>query len=256
MGSPWFYLEFLQMFLVQLVREGFSNPAIFALDYTLVPDATFPIQLRQVVRGYEEVLSFAKDANNVVLSGDSAGATLGLSLLLHLARPFQDVRALAPRRGLPTPGMAAFISPWVTLQSARYAPAASDYLDVNTLRMYAAMYAENRQGLATAKSDALLSPGTCTDLAWLGDACPSRGMLVTYSAAEVFAPEIEAWLENLSKTGAEIKANRCCQVPHAWPVASVFLGSSDETRVSGLRHICQWLRARPSTKANIPAELL
>jgi len=248
MGSPWFYLEFLQTFLAQLVQAGYENPAIFALDYTLVPDASFPTQLRQALRGYEEVLRYAKDASKVVLSGDSAGATLCLSLLLHLARQFHDIRTLAPRRELPTPGMAVLISPWVTLHSPRHRSTPSDYLDAATLGKYAAMYAGKRQRREAAEPDPLLSPGTCTDAAWWKDACPARGMMVTYGDVEVFTPEIDAWIRQLEIWGIDVDVEQEWNAVHAWPVASVFLCSSDEARVSGLRSISRWLHGRPPPK--------
>src|SRR3954471_17175012 len=86
MGSSYFYLEFLLSWLSLLKDSGrFQNPAIFALEYTLVPDASYPAQLYQTVAGYEYVLSMIQDPSKICVSGDSAGATLILSLLLHIA---------------------------------------------------------------------------------------------------------------------------------------------------------------------------
>ena len=75
MGSSHFYLEFLLTWVSTLVQSGYRNPAIFALDYTLVPDASFPVQLEETCRGYEHVLTLA-DPSNVCVAGDSAGAFL------------------------------------------------------------------------------------------------------------------------------------------------------------------------------------
>ncbi|RYP79733.1 hypothetical protein DL770_006522 [Monosporascus sp. CRB-9-2] len=57
MGSCFFYLEFLLTWASLLTEAGHRNPAIFALDYTLVPDGSFPTQLEEAIASYEHVLS-------------------------------------------------------------------------------------------------------------------------------------------------------------------------------------------------------
>ena len=43
MGSSYFYLEFLLTWLSVLkIHGGFRNPAILSLEYTLVPDSSYP----------------------------------------------------------------------------------------------------------------------------------------------------------------------------------------------------------------------
>ena len=107
MGSSYFYLEFLLAWLSLLKDSGYSNPAIFALEYDLVPDAQFPTQLEQTVTGYEYVCSITRDPSRICVSGDSAGATLILSLLLMIGgKPDHEKKR---------PGFASLISPWPTL---------------------------------------------------------------------------------------------------------------------------------------------
>src|SRR3569833_3354868 len=103
MGSTWFYLEFLLSWLHLLRCSGYKNPAIFALEYTLVPDGVFPTQLVEALHGYEHVLSFARDPAKVVVSGDSAGAAIVLSLLLYLSQRARkpDVFGIRIRPGRP-----------------------------------------------------------------------------------------------------------------------------------------------------------
>jgi len=63
MGSCYFYLEFLFAWM-ELLRahpsKPYKNPAVLALDYTLVPEETYPTQLEEVVAGYRWLLSRAK----------------------------------------------------------------------------------------------------------------------------------------------------------------------------------------------------
>jgi hypothetical protein len=67
MGSSYFYLEFLLSWLSLLCEAGYSNPAIFALEYTLVPDASFPTQLCDTIAGYRHVLSVARRPGDYLL---------------------------------------------------------------------------------------------------------------------------------------------------------------------------------------------
>jgi hypothetical protein len=85
MGSAYFYLEFLLVWVSLLKDAGYDNPALFALDYTLVPEATYPTQVQQALAGYKYVLSIVDDPSQICVSGDSAGATLILSLLFCLS---------------------------------------------------------------------------------------------------------------------------------------------------------------------------
>ena len=56
MGTSYFYLEFLLAFHTLLSDSSytgtrFSNPSILALEYTLVPQASYPTQLHQAIAG-------------------------------------------------------------------------------------------------------------------------------------------------------------------------------------------------------------
>lgn len=75
MGSPYFYLEFLMAWITLLQQSGHSNPAVLALDYTLVPKAAYPTQVQQTLDGYRHALSLIGDPARIVVSGDSAGGT-------------------------------------------------------------------------------------------------------------------------------------------------------------------------------------
>lgn len=249
MGSSYFYLEFLLSWLSVLSMSGYKNPAIFALEYTLVPDATFPAQLKEALKAYEHVLEFARDASRVVLSGDSAGASIVLSLLMYLADPVGDIGENgSPVASLEKPGMAALISPWVTLHSNRYKSTQSDYLDAGTLEEYAKEYA----GLSnTPKLQPLevmrnprISPGDCKDHEYWRAASPVHGFFVTYGREEVFAPEVEAWMALLTR--AKVQASGVSEEGgiHAWPVTSLFLCSAENERLKGIRSIVGEIQRR------------
>ncbi|OTB06869.1 hypothetical protein M426DRAFT_318584 [Hypoxylon sp. CI-4A] len=242
MGSAYFYLEFLLTWLSLLNDSGYSNPAIFALDYTLVPDASFPTQLEEAIAAYEHVLSTVQDPDRICVSGDSAGATIVLSLLLHLAnmdRHREKMDMLGSWR-LAKPGTAVLISPWVTLVSTKHQNTTSDYLDAGNLHQYARQYA----GGSVSANDPLLSPGNCRDVSWWKSAAPSKGMFMAYGAEEVFAPEITDLIRFFEKNEIKIHSREEKGGIHAWPVACLFLSSSLSDRQKGLKTLVDEIRSK------------
>ena len=231
MGSSYFYLEFL-LALVSLLKSdaGYRNPALFALEYTLVPDASFPTQLQQSIAGYEHVRSIVENASRICLSGDSAGATLVLSLLLHIANsPCYEKRR---------PGYAILISPWVSIVSPNNRDTPSDYLNANSLELYGRQYA----GSETKLKDPLVSLGVCKDREWWSKASPSAGFSFLYGAEEVFGPETRNLIAFLRKSGCCVSVREEPGGIHAWPVATLFLSDTQEERQKGLREIVKMIK--------------
>ncbi len=250
MGSSYFYLEFLLAFVSLLRNSGFSNPAILALEYTLVPDASYPVQLHQALAGYRCILSITHDPSKICVSGDSAGGTIILSLLLHLAHSNQEngrsngqvytIEAREAGGESILPGMAALISPWMTLVSPLDKNTTSDYLDSFSLHQYAKQYA----GAKYSVSDPFISPGKCKDATLWRKAAPSRGIFVTFGAEEVFAPEIRGLVAMLKGAGIGVETQDQDGGIHAWPVASLFLSSTMQERQKGLKAIVERIRER------------
>ncbi|KAI1302572.1 Alpha/Beta hydrolase protein [Xylaria venustula] len=239
MGSSYFYLEFLLTWLDLLKKAGYENPSIFALEYTLVPDDSFPKQLEEAIAGYDHVLSTVRDPGKICVSGDSAGATIILSLLLHLAKMDYHADAMdgIGQWRLPKPALAVLISPWVSLVSDRHKNTKSDYLDITNLHTYAEEYAR----CDISSDDPLLSPGQCKDIAWWHMACPHHGFFVAYGEEEVFAPEIEELVHFWKKGGIKIASHGESGGIHAWPVASLFLSESKQ-RLMGLKLLAHEIR--------------
>lgn len=242
LGSCYFYLEFLLAWHSLLVEAGFENPAVFALDYTLVPDASYPTQMLETLQGYRHVLEVAGDASRVCVGGDSAGGTLILSLLLRLGSEARDPeqggvseglrRGLSGPSPLAVPRMAALISPWVKLKSRLHYPSTVDYLNRETLWKYAHEYAG-----AAMLNQHLASPGSCVDEKLWRAASPQRGYVIVFGEQEVFGPDIGDFINRRVRSGIETKALRFDGGVHAWPVASLFLSSTTEKRLQGLRWI-------------------
>lgn len=220
MGSSYFYLEFLITWISILKESGFVNPAIFALEYTLVPEQTYPHQLGEMLVGYNYVLSIAGDPDQIVVSGDSAGGTLTLSLLLSLASQHPNKK----------PALATLISPWTNLVSELNRNTSTDYLNVEKLHDLARQYA----GLHRVY-DPLISPGCCMDTLWWERAMPTKGMHYYYGSEEVFCESIRTMAKRLERIGPVTCHED--ESLHAWPFAVLFLGGHKEERAAGLRTV-------------------
>jgi acetyl esterase/lipase len=243
MGSSYFYLEFL-LALLSLLSKDFHNPAILALEYTLVPDASYPTQLHQAIAGYKYLQSITS-FNQIIVGGDSAGASIILSLLLHLGNGFKGESEIGngTARQLGLPGMAVLISPWVTLVSGKDKNTRSDYLDAENLHRYARQYS----GTKVSVHDPLISPGKCRDVSWWRKAAPEKGFFISYGADEVFMPEIKDLIALLEKADVRVESQEAEGGIHAWPVASLFLCSTREERTKGLREIVKQISDRMVT---------
>ena len=230
MGSSYFYLEFLLAWLSLLRHSGYRNPAIFALEYDLVPDTQFPAQLEQTVTGYEYACSVAKQSSRICVSGDSAGASLILSLLLVIA----GLEGHEERR----PGFASLISPWPTLFSAKNRDTRSDYLNADSLHLYGRQYAGSEPNL----NNPTVSPGLCKDVNRWFKASPKAGFCVIFGSEEVLGPETRDLVALLRKSGCSVSVREEPGGIHAWPVVSLFLADSKHQRLKGLKDLTRMIR--------------
>lgn len=231
MGSSFFYLEFLMAWVSLLKKAGYQNPALFALEYSLVPDEVYPRQVFQARAGYNFVLSKVMDSAQICVSGDSAGATLMLSMLLSLTRRTEDHARL--------PSLAVAISPWVKILSPKNRNTRIDYLDARTLDLYGRQYIGNGDS-----NDPLISPGCCRDADWWSRASPTHGWYFVYGSEEVLAPETRDLIRLLLVSGQEVQIREDFAWPHAWPIVKHYLCKSQAERHHGLQDIIDFIAQR------------
>ena len=231
MGSAYFYLEFLLAWVSLLKAAGYRNPAIFSLEYTLVPDASYPTQLEQTAAGYDFVCSVVKDSSRVCVSGDSAGATLMLTFLLYIAELRKEYIDLKP-------GYATLISPWTTLYSPKNQNTPSDYLNSDSLHLYGRQYAGSDERL----DDPLISPGVCKDESWWAKASPTAGFGIVFGSEEVLGPELREMIALLRKSGCAVSVREEPGAIHAWPVVTMFLSDTKTERQKGLKDLVKLVK--------------
>jgi epsilon-lactone hydrolase len=98
-----------------------ADAGVLVADYRLAPEHPFPAGVEDAVSAYRWILDRGVRADQVTLSGDSSGGGLAASTLLTLKQ-----------RGLPQPGGAVLMCPWVDL--------ALDLRTDEIVRQYAAAY--------------------------------------------------------------------------------------------------------------------
>jgi epsilon-lactone hydrolase len=79
-----------------------ADTGVLLPDFRLAPEHTFPAAVEDAVAAYEWMLGRGVEPERITLSGDSAGGGLAVSVMLTL----ND-------RGLPQPGRAVLMCPWV-----------------------------------------------------------------------------------------------------------------------------------------------
>jgi acetyl esterase/lipase len=89
-----------------------TSIAIFSLDYTLAPEARFPVQVEEALSSYRYIVQELEvDPSKIILMGESAGGHLALSLLITLRRDAAKGSSTLPGDGLPRPATVVLNSP-------------------------------------------------------------------------------------------------------------------------------------------------
>jgi len=237
MGSTYFYMEFLIAWMTLLQKVGYQNPVVLSVEYSLVPDQHYPRQLFEARAAYDYAIDLtSNDPSLICVAGDSAGATIVLSLLLDLSRGTKNAKNM--------PAYCVMISPWPTLISLKNRNTDSDYLDANSLHKYARQYLQD----VRLEADPLASPGCCKDPSKWMHASPSQGWLFMYGSEEVLAPETEDLIYLLLAAGEHVTVNEEYGDIHAWPVAALFLAESRHERLKLLAKIVNTTRKRMGVK--------
>ncbi|KAH8898820.1 alpha/beta-hydrolase [Thozetella sp. PMI_491] len=85
--------------------------AVAVLQYTLVPEARYPVQLQQAVSALKHIIQAGTDPSDIIIGGDSAGGNLAVQVLGHLLHPHPSVEPLKIQE--PLAGTFT-VSPWLS----------------------------------------------------------------------------------------------------------------------------------------------
>ena len=94
--------------IAELAAEQNLSINIFALEYSLAPEAKFPTQVNEATAAYKYLIEEEQiSPNSVFVLGESAGGHLALSLAYNLLQ-----------QGLPRPGKVGLLYPWTNLENS------------------------------------------------------------------------------------------------------------------------------------------
>lgn len=187
-------LDAYRPYLIHLARD--LGMRIITPDYSLSPEHPFPIALNQIFEAYKNFMISEKDAQNIVVGGDSAGAGLTLSLLLR-----------AQEESVTLPSAALLFSPWVDLtlsgDSFEQNKKSDHYLHVESAKSFAAWYTNG----ADPKTP-LISP------LWAS----LKGLpplFIQYSDTELIASDSIRLEEKAKNDGVTVTTSILKDMPHA-----------------------------------------
>lgn len=185
-----------------------SRSRVCAVEYRLAPEHPYPAGLDDALAVYAAVLAAGTAPSAVGFVGDSAGGGLAVAAMLA-----------ARDRGMPLPGAAALISPWLDLtpgvRGSRADNAECD--DVLSLRhgeTIVAAYAGTHP-----RDLPYLSP-------LLGDLRGLPPTLVQVSTSEILLDDATGFERRARAAGVAVTCDRWAGLPHDWQAAVPFAAES------------------------------
>lgn len=190
-GAPIYYRHFLWRIADAL------RARVWALEYRLAPEHTFPAALEDAVEGYHWLADSTPGIRQLFVAGDSAGGGLALCLLLRLR---DDGRSL--------PAAAVALSPWTDLAltgpSLESNAAADPMLNADDLPELAKLY--------------LAGTDPCTPYAspLYGDPAGLPPVLIQVGSDEILRDDAVRMAQKLRSHNARSKLEIWHRMPHAW----------------------------------------
>lgn len=177
-------------FLMELSRR--LGIACFSADYRLAPEHTFPAAPEDAFAGYRALLELGYLPQNIVICGESAGATLSL-----------DIPLMAKEAGIPVPRAIIALSP-VTDATAPVEGVVLEGLDDSNAiyDMYAPGY---------ELSHPLISPA-------LGDLEGFPATFLSAGGAEILMQDALIFARNAAKAGVDVRLHIGKDMIHTYPL--------------------------------------
>ncbi len=194
---------------------------VFSFDYRLAPEHPYPAGLEDAEAAYRWLLDEGFDADNIILSGDSAGGGLALAIALKL----RD-------KNLPAPAALVLLSPWVDLTLAGVSIDSRARQDIlltpELLRIAVKLYTQDQ-----SPEDPFISP-LFADLSGLPPT------LIQAGSKELLLSDAVRLAGNLQKAGTEVELQMWDNVMHVWHFVAAYLPEARQA----LRDVCTFMRSK------------
>jgi acetyl esterase/lipase len=205
------------------------------IDYRKAPEHPFPAALEDALEAYQYLLNSGIRAQNIVITGDSAGGGLAVALQVRLKQ-----------LQLPLPGCSVLLSPYLDLtvnsKSIKYNAKNDRFLDVFEMRRWAELYSGRYP-----QEHPLISP-LFADLQGLPP------VLVQASRSEVLYSDAQRFVKKARAAGVKVTFQQWTGLIHWWHM----FGTMPESR-QALDKIAHYLqkqlksgKARRSTHRHRP----
>ncbi len=205
-----------------------AGSAALVPDYRLAPEHPYPAGLDDATRAYRWMLERGTDPGRITIVGDSSGGGFTMSVLLALKRD-----------GLPLPGGAVLLCPWVDLTNeiqARRSTEPQPVLELEVARRCAALYVG-----AHPMDDPVLSPLTA-DLSGLPP------LLIQAATGDDRVEETQALAARAAEQGVDARLELYPVAAHVFQVFWSFLPEATEA-VDHAGRFAAALSERPATAA-------
>jgi epsilon-lactone hydrolase len=193
-----------------------------AVEYRLAPEHKFPSPLEDALASYQYLLGQGTDPAHIAVGGDSAGGGLTIALLLAV----RDA-------GLPLPGAALCISPWVDLTLEGASIQTKEKMDAIVSRALLSHAVEEYLADTDDPLDPRASP-------LFGDLSGLPPVMIQVGSHEVVLDDATRLATRLAAADVGVRLDVWASMPHVWHRYAEMLG---EGRLA-LEQAADFLRGR------------